>query len=76
MSLSYLWNLVVCIFLIVGFSKEEIYTSKVKYFVKKGRPYIWVPEKDLHNVVGSFFLWFFHVLPEQKSRFVFQFVAD
>ncbi|CAA0811636.1 Unknown protein [Striga hermonthica] len=31
-------------------SKEEIYTSKVKYFVKKGRPYIWVPEKDLHNV--------------------------
>ncbi|XP_052185501.1 uncharacterized protein LOC127797053 isoform X2 [Diospyros lotus] len=31
-------------------SKEEIYTSKVKYFVKKGRPYIWVPEKTLHNV--------------------------
>ncbi|KAF7132090.1 hypothetical protein RHSIM_Rhsim09G0165500 [Rhododendron simsii] len=31
-------------------SKDEIYTSKVKYFVKKGRPYIWVPEKDLHNV--------------------------
>ncbi|XP_058181747.1 uncharacterized protein LOC131300094 [Rhododendron vialii] len=31
-------------------SKDEIYTSKVKYFVKKGRPYIWIPEKDLHNV--------------------------
>ncbi|KAL6977348.1 hypothetical protein U1Q18_026149 [Sarracenia purpurea var. burkii] len=31
-------------------SKEEIYTSKVKYFVKKGKPYFWVPEKDLHNV--------------------------
>ncbi|KAL6524996.1 hypothetical protein OROMI_030589 [Orobanche minor] len=31
-------------------SKEEIYSSKVKYFVKKGKPYIWVPEKDLHNV--------------------------
>ncbi|KAL8463134.1 hypothetical protein ACS0TY_033082 [Phlomoides rotata] len=31
-------------------SKEEIYTSKVKYFVKKGKPYIWVPEKELHNV--------------------------
>ncbi|KAM7513558.1 hypothetical protein LguiA_003141 [Lonicera macranthoides] len=31
-------------------SKEEIYTSKVKYFVKKGRPYIWVPEQELHNV--------------------------
>ncbi|CAK9136225.1 unnamed protein product [Ilex paraguariensis] len=31
-------------------SKEEIYSSKVKYFVKKGKPYIWVPERDLHNV--------------------------
>lgn len=31
-------------------SKEEIYTSRVKYIVKKGRPYIWVPEKELHNV--------------------------
>ncbi|XP_051116567.1 uncharacterized protein LOC127241517 [Andrographis paniculata] len=31
-------------------SKEEIYSSKVKYFVKKGKPYIWVPEKELHNV--------------------------
>nr|XP_043634461.1 uncharacterized protein LOC122605567 [Erigeron canadensis] len=31
-------------------SKEEIYSSKVKYFVKRGRPYIWVPENDLHNV--------------------------
>ncbi|KAL8102984.1 uncharacterized protein LOC141676672 [Apium graveolens] len=31
-------------------SKGEIYTSKVKYFIKKGKPYIWVPEKDLHNV--------------------------
>ncbi|KAJ8760346.1 hypothetical protein K2173_011899 [Erythroxylum novogranatense] len=31
-------------------SKEEIYTSKVKYVLKKGRPYIWVPENDLHNM--------------------------
>ncbi|KAL8247683.1 hypothetical protein R6Q59_008899 [Mikania micrantha] len=31
-------------------SKNEIYSSKVKYFVKKGRPYIWVPDDDLHNV--------------------------
>ncbi|KAL2526439.1 hypothetical protein Adt_11493 [Abeliophyllum distichum] len=31
-------------------SKGEIYTSKVKYFIRKGNPYIWVPEKDLHNV--------------------------
>lgn len=31
-------------------SKGGIHTSKVKYFVKKGKPYIWIPEKDLHNV--------------------------
>ncbi|KAL1806109.1 hypothetical protein ACET3Z_029177 [Daucus carota] len=31
-------------------SKGEIYTSKVKYFIKKGKPYLWVPEEDLHNV--------------------------
>ncbi|CAA2958296.1 uncharacterized protein LOC111407548 isoform X1 [Olea europaea var. sylvestris] len=31
-------------------SKEEIYTSKVKYLLRKENPYIWVPEKDLHNV--------------------------
>ncbi|KAK9741373.1 hypothetical protein RND81_03G101000 [Saponaria officinalis] len=31
-------------------SKQDIYTSKVKYLVKRGKPYIWVPEKDLHNV--------------------------
>ncbi|KAG9135884.1 hypothetical protein Leryth_002586 [Lithospermum erythrorhizon] len=31
-------------------SKEEIYSSKVKYFVKKGRVYIWVSENDQHDV--------------------------
>ncbi|KAL5733249.1 hypothetical protein ACOSQ2_032941 [Xanthoceras sorbifolium] len=31
-------------------SKEEIYTSKVKYILKRGKPYVWVPEKELHNV--------------------------
>ncbi|XP_030492386.2 uncharacterized protein LOC115708297 [Cannabis sativa] len=31
-------------------SKNDIYTSKVKYIVRKGKPYIWVPEKELHNV--------------------------
>ncbi|XP_042475030.1 uncharacterized protein LOC122057096 isoform X1 [Macadamia integrifolia] len=31
-------------------SKEEIHTSKVKYLFKKGKPYIWIPENDLHNV--------------------------
>ncbi|KAJ4979645.1 hypothetical protein NE237_010425 [Protea cynaroides] len=31
-------------------SKEEIYTSKVKYLFKKGKPYLWIPENDLHNV--------------------------
>lgn len=31
-------------------SKESIYTSKVKYILKKGKPYLWVNEKDMHNV--------------------------
>ncbi|CAN1137765.1 hypothetical protein LINPERHAP2_LOCUS10262 [Linum perenne] len=31
-------------------SKEDIFTSKVKYIIKKGRPFIWVPEKDMHNM--------------------------
>ncbi|KAF3433728.1 hypothetical protein FNV43_RR24831 [Rhamnella rubrinervis] len=31
-------------------SKEDIYTSKVKYILRRGKPYIWVPEKELHNV--------------------------
>lgn len=34
------------------FSKEDVYTSKVKYILRRGKPYIWVPEKDLHNVVS------------------------
>ncbi|XP_061997764.1 uncharacterized protein LOC133715325 [Rosa rugosa] len=31
-------------------SKEDIYTSKIKYICKRGKPYIWVPENELHNV--------------------------
>ncbi|WCJ19587.1 hypothetical protein M5689_001872 [Euphorbia peplus] len=31
-------------------SKDDIYSSKVKYIIKKGKPFIWVPDKDLHNV--------------------------
>ncbi|KAM7270688.1 hypothetical protein ACFE04_029902 [Oxalis oulophora] len=31
-------------------SKDDVFSSKVKYFVKKGKPYLWVPEKELHNV--------------------------
>lgn len=31
-------------------SKQDVHSSKVKYFIKKGKPYIWIPEKDLHNV--------------------------
>lgn len=31
-------------------SKEDIHTSKIKYICKRGKPYIWVPEKELHNV--------------------------
>ncbi|KAL2329595.1 hypothetical protein Fmac_017176 [Flemingia macrophylla] len=31
-------------------SKGGIYTSKVKYIVRRGQPYLWVPKNDLHNV--------------------------
>ncbi|CAO2826111.1 unnamed protein product [Amaranthus hypochondriacus] len=31
-------------------SKPEFYSSRVKYLLNKGKPYIWIPEKDLHNV--------------------------
>ncbi|OVA06248.1 hypothetical protein BVC80_8869g15 [Macleaya cordata] len=31
-------------------SKEDIHTSRIMYLLKKGKPYIWVPEDDLHNV--------------------------
>ncbi|KAK7394214.1 hypothetical protein VNO78_14736 [Psophocarpus tetragonolobus] len=31
-------------------SKRDIYTSKVKYIVRRGQPYLWVPENDLHNM--------------------------
>lgn len=30
-------------------SKQDIHTSRVKYLLRKGKPYIWVPEQDLHN---------------------------
>ncbi|KAL8159761.1 hypothetical protein V2J09_001298 [Rumex salicifolius] len=30
-------------------SKQEIHTSRVKYLLRKGKPYIWIPEQDLHN---------------------------
>ncbi|KAK6933191.1 hypothetical protein RJ641_036085 [Dillenia turbinata] len=31
-------------------SKEDIHSSKVKYLFKKGKPFIWVPKNDQHNV--------------------------
>ncbi|XP_057757054.1 uncharacterized protein LOC130976256 [Arachis stenosperma] len=31
-------------------SKSDIHTSKVKYIIKKGQPFLWVPQNDLHNV--------------------------
>ncbi|WOL14893.1 hypothetical protein Cni_G23674 [Canna indica] len=31
-------------------SKEEIYTSKIHYMLKRGKPYIWVKENDMHNM--------------------------
>ncbi|ONK76416.1 uncharacterized protein A4U43_C03F27580 [Asparagus officinalis] len=30
-------------------SKSEIHTSKVHYIFKRGKPYLWVHEGDLHN---------------------------
>ncbi|XP_009357716.2 uncharacterized protein LOC103948409 [Pyrus x bretschneideri] len=41
-------------------SKEDIYTSKVKYICKRGKPYLWVPEKELHNV---------NVVVDERSSF-------
>ncbi|XXG75146.1 hypothetical protein AAC387_Pa07g3723 [Persea americana] len=31
-------------------SKEEIHSSRVNYLFKRGKPYIWIQEGDLHNV--------------------------
>lgn len=31
-------------------SKGEVYSSKVRYLVKRGKPYVWVAENDMHNV--------------------------
>ncbi|XP_058099171.1 uncharacterized protein LOC131243681 isoform X2 [Magnolia sinica] len=31
-------------------SREEIHSSRVKYLLKRGKPYIWIQEDDLHNV--------------------------
>lgn len=31
-------------------SKGDIHTSKVNYIIRRGKPYLWVPEGDLHNV--------------------------
>ncbi|XP_058753687.1 uncharacterized protein LOC131626868 [Vicia villosa] len=31
-------------------SKGDIHTSKIKYMLRKGQPYLWVPENDLHNM--------------------------
>lgn len=29
-----------------------IHTSKVKYVMRRGKPYLWVPESEPHNVVS------------------------
>ncbi|KAH7667840.1 FMN-binding split barrel-containing protein [Dioscorea alata] len=34
-------------------SKEDIYTSKVHYMLRRGRPYIWIPEGELHNTFSA-----------------------
>lgn len=67
-----MYFLFVCLFVI---SKGEIYTSKVKYFLNKGKPYIWVPEKDFHNVVccnlfSSVYQFFFSFFPAVNEHLV------
>ncbi|KAL4188897.1 hypothetical protein AMTRI_Chr08g204300 [Amborella trichopoda] len=34
-------------------SNEEIHSSKVPYVFRRGRPYIWIPKDDSHNVLPS-----------------------
>jgi hypothetical protein len=47
----------------VHVSKGGIYSSKVEYILKKGKPYLWVNEKDMHNVVMfSLRLWVCNVM--------------
>jgi hypothetical protein len=29
-----------------------IHTSKIKYVMRRGKPYLWVPESEPHNVVS------------------------
>ncbi|CAN6472198.1 unnamed protein product [Victoria cruziana] len=29
---------------------KDIHSSRVKYIFRKGKPYIWIPDSDLHNV--------------------------
>ncbi|RZC75726.1 hypothetical protein C5167_001559 [Papaver somniferum] len=31
-------------------SKEDIHTSRIMYFLKRGKPYLCVPQDDLHNL--------------------------
>ncbi|KAI3885961.1 hypothetical protein MKX03_002720 [Papaver bracteatum] len=31
-------------------SKEDIHTSRIMYFLKSGKPYLCVPQEDLHNL--------------------------
>ncbi|KAI3877029.1 hypothetical protein MKX03_004166 [Papaver bracteatum] len=31
-------------------SKEDIHTSRIMYFIKSGKPYLCVPQEDLHNL--------------------------
>ncbi|RVW49225.1 hypothetical protein CK203_073275 [Vitis vinifera] len=50
-------------------SKADIYSSKVNYMVKRGKPYIWVPENDLHNVgsEGGFGVGFWKEIRKEGS---------
>lgn len=37
-------------------SKDDIYSSKVHYMIMRGKPYLWVQEGDVHNMVCNL-LW-------------------
>ncbi|KAL2959515.1 hypothetical protein AAZX31_18G270800 [Glycine max] len=49
-------------------SKGNIHTSKIKYIVRRGQPYLWVPENDLHNVLPARIALSGDVLPLKEDK--------
>lgn len=42
-------------------TKDEIYSSKVQFFLRNGIPYLWIKEGDMHNMVLIFHYYFIWV---------------